>query len=115
MSTFFKGSLNGLDTKDTHEISRKVRKYNYTVKAKGKGTLRFKIDYLDPGQIGVGADHVPAKWRTLVKRHKVDGGKSCSGSFELQGFDDESRSLKMIFSRGVGTKGVDYDFEMEKA
>lgn len=115
MSTTLKGRLDGLDTKDTHEIARLVRKYDYTIKANGNGKLRFKIKYYAPGDIGIGADGTKGKWRNLVSRDKIDGGKICSGSFELPGLDDENRSMKVIFSRGVGTKGVGYNFTMKPA
>lgn len=116
MSTTFQGRLNGFDTKDVHEVSRVARKYSYDVAASGGGTLRFKVKVYDPGQIGIGADEVKGKWRTLVDRDKIDGGHKVSGTLDVLGVGDiDSRSLKFIFSRGIGTKGVGYDFFMEPA
>ena len=60
-------------------------------------------------------DEVKGKWRTLVERFKVDGGRTCNDSFDLPGLDGDKRNMKVIFSRGVGTKGVNYDFTMSPA
>lgn len=116
MSTTLKGSLDGLDTKDVHEISRLARKYSYDVTASGGGTLRFKIEIYDPGQIGIGVDNVKGRWRTLLDRDKIDSGRKCGGTIDVPKLTTtDSRALKVIFSRGVGTKGVGYDFFMEPA
>jgi len=116
MSTTFTGSLERTDTKDVHEVSRLARKYSYDVTASGGGTLRFKVEIYDPGQIGIGADEVKGKWRTLVDRDKIDSGHKCSGTLNVESAGDfDSRALKFIFSRGIGTKGVGYEFFMQPA
>ncbi|MEM8807509.1 MAG: hypothetical protein AAGF01_15935 [Cyanobacteria bacterium P01_G01_bin.38] len=117
MSTTVKGELKGLDTKDTCEFVRQVRKYSYRVKASGGGTLRFKIEHFTGDELGIGADYVKGKWITIEDRSKIKSGNTCTGSFDLpitHNLDDRG-SVKLIFSRGLGTKGVDYEFFMEPA
>ena len=118
MSTTISGELNGLDTKDTCDLARLARKYSYRVKANGGGKLRFKIKHFTGDQIGVGADYVKGKWITIENRSKIESGHTCSGSFKLPptlNMPDGLGSLRLIFSRGLGTKGVDYEFFMEPA
>ena len=118
MSTTASGELHGLDTKDTCEYTREARKYNYTVKASGGGTLRFKAEYFTGDQLGVGADFVPGKWLTIEERVKIESGHTLTGSFTLIPLytsTDNQGLLRLIFSRGLGTKGVDYEFFMEPA
>ena len=116
MSTTISGDLYRSDTKDVCELTRKARKYDYRVQASGGGTLRLKIEYRTDDQLGVGADYVKGKWYTLVPRFKTDSGQTTEGSFTLPdtGADGSTR-IKFIFSRGLGTKGVDYEFYMEPA
>ena len=116
MSTTLTGDLHGTDTKDTSELSRKARKYTYRVSASGGGTVRLKIDYLIPGQIGLDGDTIDSKWKNLVPRFKTDSGQTTSGRFSLPKVNDEGKTMmKVIFSRGIGTKGVNYEFYMEPA
>lgn len=118
MSTTVSGELHGTDTKDTFELARQTRNYDYSVKASGGGTLRFKIEHYTGDQLGVGADYVKGKWITIEDRSKIESGHTCKGSFTLPGtlnMADGMGSLKLIFSRGLGTKGVDYEFFMEPA
>lgn len=115
MSTTLSGSLNGLDTKDTYERTRLARDYTYRLTASGGGTLRFKIQKYAAGDIGVGADSTKGRWVTVLPRFKTNGGQTCTGAFTIPGFDGDSASVKFIFSRGLGTKGVDYNFFMEPA
>jgi len=118
MSTTITGELHGTDTKDTSELARIAREYSYRVTASGGGTLRFKVEHFTGDQLGVGADYVKGKWITLVDRDKIDSGHTCSGTFTLPhtlNMDDDMGSVRFIFSRGLGTKGVDYDFFMAPA
>ncbi len=118
MSTSVSGELHGTDTKDTCVFGRKTRKYNYTVKASGGGTLRFKAEHFTGDQLGVGADYVKGKWVTIEERVKIESGHTLTGSFTLPhtlNMDEDEGSLQLIFSRGLGTQGVDYEFTMEPA
>lgn len=118
MSTTITGELHGLDTKDTSELARLARRYNYSVKASGGGTLRFKIEHFTGDELGIGVDYVKGKWITLEDRSKIESGHTCTGSFTLpltRNMSDGMGLVKFIFSRGMGTKGVDYEFFMEPA
>lgn len=115
MPTTLKGNLRNLDTKDKVEKTRLARKYDYRISASGGGTVRLKIEYYYPGQIGQDGDTIGPMWKTLVPRYKTDSGQTTSGSFTIPGDSDDSKKLRFIFSRGAGTQGVDYDFFMEKA
>jgi hypothetical protein len=118
MSTSVSGELHGVDTKDTCEYTRVARKYNYSVKASGGGTLRFKAEHFTGDQLGVGADYVKGKWVTIEERVKIESGHTLTGSFTLPttlNMPDDRGSLRLIFSRGLGTQGVDYEFFMEPA
>ncbi|MEM7038001.1 MAG: hypothetical protein AAF570_13540 [Bacteroidota bacterium] len=105
MSTTLKGTLHGTDTKDTCEIYRKARKYKFTCSAEGGGNLRLKIKAND------------GNWDTIVDRSRINGGSTISGSFTAPVDPDEDGKarLKVIFSRGALTRGVDYHFFMEPA
>jgi len=118
MSTTISGELHGTDTKDTFDYARLARKYNYTVKASGGGTLRFKAEHYTGDQLGIGADYVKGKWVTIEERVKIESGHTMTGSFTVPhtlNMDEDEGSLRLIFSRGLGTKGVDYEFFMEPA
>lgn len=118
MSTTVSGELHHADTKDICDFARLARPYTYRVKASSGGTLRFKIEHFTGDQIGVGADYVKGKWMTIENRSKIEAGHTCTGSFTLPttlNMDEGMGSLRLIFSRGLGTKGVDYEFFMEPA
>lgn len=118
MSTTISGELNGVDTKDSCDLARLARTYTYRVKASGGGKLRFKIKHFTGDEIGVGADYVKGKWITIEDRSKIETGHTCTGSFKLattRNMSEDMGSLRLIFSRGLGTKGVDYEFFMEPA
>ncbi len=118
MSTSITGELHGLNTKDTCELGRLPRTYDYTVKASGGGTLRFKVDHFTGDQIGVGADDVDGKWLTIEERIKIESDHTTTGRFTLPAVGvaaDGEATMRLIFSRGLGTKGVDYEFFMEPA
>src|SRR5438874_5393984 len=100
MSTTLTGELCGLDTKDTHELGRIPRKYDYSVKASGGGTLRFKVDHFTGDQIGVGADNVPGRWLTIEERIKIESGHTTTGSFTLPAMGvaaDGEATMRLIF------------------
>jgi hypothetical protein len=118
MSTSVKGDLHSWDTKDKRDLWMAPGKYKYTVSASDGGKLRFKVKYYSGDQYSpYPGDGKKGNWYTLVKREKVDSGASLSGSFNLP----ESLSgwpvtqLRLIFSRGAATKGVDYNFSMDLA
>ena len=116
MSTTIKGDLHGLNTEDKCELGREARTYDYSVKASGGGTLRFKVEHYTGDQLGVGADYVKGKWITIEERIKIESGHTTTGSFTLPttlNAPDGQGSMRLIFSRGLGTKGVDYEFFME--
>jgi len=118
MSTTITGGLHGLDTKDNIKLYKAPKKYKYTVSASGGGKLRFKVKYYTGDEYSpYPGDGLKGKWRTLVKREKIDSGASLSGSFDLpQSLGGQSTTeLKLIFSRGFATTGVDYNFSMEAA
>jgi hypothetical protein len=84
MSTTITGDLHGLDTKDKSKLYKAPKKYKYTVSASGGGKLRFKVKYYTGDQYSPNpGDGLKGKWRTLIKREKVDSGASLSGSFDL--------------------------------
>ncbi len=118
MSTTVKGDLHSFNTEDKRDLWMDPGKYKYTVSASDGGKLRFKVKYYSGDQYSpYPGDGIKGNWYTLVKREKVDSGASLSGSFNLP----ESLSgwpvtqLRLIFSRGVGTNGVDYDCSLEAA
>jgi hypothetical protein len=117
-TTTFRGGLHGLDTKDKDKFYKPPGKYKYNVSASGGGKLRFKVKYYTGDQTETkNGDEVHGSWNTLVKREKVDSGSTLSGNFDLpqsQG-GQSTTELKVIFSRGLGTKGVDYNFSMDPA
>jgi hypothetical protein len=118
MSTTIKGDLHGFNTEDKCELGRQARKYNYSVQASGGGTLRFKAEHFTGDELGVGADYVKGKWVTIEERIKIESGHTTTGSFTLpttRNAPEGTGSLRLIFSRGLGTKGVDYEFFMEPA
>ena len=118
MSTTITGELHGLNTKDTCELGREPRKYDYSVKATGGGTLRFKVDHFTGDQHGVGADDVQGSWVTIEERIKIESDHTTTGSFTLPAMGlaaDGDATMRLIFSRGLGTQGVDYEFFMEPA
>ena len=118
MATTITGELHGLDTKDTSEISRLPRAYNYSVSASGGGTLRFKVEYYTGDEIALPGDGVNGSWVTLEDRQKIDSGNTLNGAFTLPHAVEPSQAetlLRLIFSRGMGTQGVDYNFQMSPA
>jgi hypothetical protein len=118
MSTTMSGELHSFDTKDSSEISRVPGAYTYTVSASGGGTLRFKIEYFSGDEIAPPGDAVHGQWLTLEDRQKIDSGNSLNGSFTLPKSANASETetqLRLIFSRGLGTVGVDYQFAMQLA
>jgi hypothetical protein len=118
MSTTIKGDLHSLDTKGTSDLYKTPGKYKYTVSATGGGKLRFKVKYYSGDEYSpFPGDGLKGKWYTLVKREKVDSGAILSGSFDLpQSLGGQSTTqLRLIFSRGFATTGVDYDFSMQAA
>jgi hypothetical protein len=117
MATTITGSLKSLDTKDTFTIHRKPNVFDYTVSASGGGTLRFKVQAYQPPLVGeVGTK---GSWVTIRSRIKVDSGKTKTGTFTVpvtklsSTQDAEKTEVKVILSRGVGTKGVEYDVELK--
>jgi hypothetical protein len=118
MSTTVKGDLTGFDTEDRCEYARIARDYNYTVTASGGGTLRFKAERYTGDQIGPGTEFHKGHWETIEERIKIESGHTTTGRFTLpvtSGNPNDMGALRLIFSRGVGTKGVSYDFTMEPA
>ncbi|OLE54261.1 MAG: hypothetical protein AUG51_09145 [Acidobacteria bacterium 13_1_20CM_3_53_8] len=118
MSTTIKGDLHDLNTEDKIELSRPARKYSFNIKASGGGTVKFKIDRLTSSLVtGVGADHEEGKFVTLVERFTTDSGQTTESSFTLPETlgTDGMGGMRLIFSRNLGTKGVDYEFFMEPA
>lgn len=114
MPTTVNGDLHGFDTKDSCEFTRLARKYDYQVSASDGGTVRLKISYWIPPVLGIGPEYQPGKWKTLVSRFKTESGQTTSGSFTLPDAGGQGSTLmKLIFSRGVATQGVDYEFYME--
>src|SRR5687768_10944726 len=110
MSTSISGELHGLNTKDTRELGRVPRRYDYSVKASGGGTLRFKVEHYTGDQLGVGADEVKGRWLTIEERIKIESGHTTTGSSTLPAMGvaaDGEATMRLIFSRGLGTKGVD--------
>jgi len=118
MSTSVSGELHSWDTEDKLQMGRQARTYNYRVTASGGGTLRFKVEHFTGDELGVGADFVPGKWITIEERIKIESGHTTSGSFtlpETRNVQEGMGTMRLTFSRGLGTKGVDYDFFMEPA
>jgi hypothetical protein len=117
MSTTISGELHGFDTKDQCELTRVACKYSYSVKASGGGTLRFKVEHYTGDEIALDGDANKGRWFTIEERIKIESGHTTTGSFTVPETLnlDGSGLIKLIFSRGLGTQGVDYEFFMEPA
>ncbi len=115
MPTRIKDDLFGVDTKDTCNLLKKTRKYNYTLKASGGGKLSFKIKYYVLPELG---ESGRGRWVVTEKKSKIASGTTLDGTF-TPGKTYESEGgqskLQIVFSRAIGTAGVAYDFVMEPA
>ncbi|MEM7038000.1 MAG: hypothetical protein AAF570_13535, partial [Bacteroidota bacterium] len=98
MPTTLKGTLHGTDTKDTCELTRKARKYDYECKASGGGKLRLKIKYQTTSTDSLTSQDTGKEvWRTVVDREKIASGNTVKGSFTLptNGWSDTKGTLKV--------------------
>lgn len=117
MSTTINGELHGWDTKDQCELSRAAGKYGYSVKASGGGTLRFKVEHYTGDEVALDVDANKGRWFTIEERIKIESGHTTVGHFTVPETLNMNGNglIKLIFSRGLGTQGVDYEFFMEPA
>jgi hypothetical protein len=114
MPTTLKGDLHGFDTEDKCEFSRKAGFYNYSIKASDGGNVHLKIEHYTGDQIGLDADAIKGTWKTIEERIKIESNHSTTGSFSLSETLNANGNglMRVKFSRGLGTNGVDYEFVM---
>ena len=107
------GRLYGTDTRDRYERGVPAGIYDFEVSAAGGGRLNFKVEAYQPPMLGGGGRGF---WYDIEPRSKVASGSHLTGNFRVSETRLSSSvsipegAIRIVFSRGVGTRGVDYDF-----
>lgn len=111
------GRLYGTDTRDRYERGVPAGTYDFEVSASGGGRLRFKVEAYQPPMLGGGGGGF---WYAIEPRSRVASGSQLTGSFRVPDTHLSSSvsipegTIRIIFSRGAGTRGVDYDFSFSQ-
>jgi hypothetical protein len=100
------GVLSGTDTEDSVYFTGDFSAGTYVlgVRATGNGTNKLTIKVQTPGGLG---------WSSLVTRSIDLGATNGCGYAELQFVLGSSTEIRFHFSRKIGTKQIDYDWDTD--